>query len=197
MECSYCGLINPPEARTCDCGFDLSSRTIPIERKFLDRSRSMECSYCGLVNPPGSLACDCGFDFESGTISIERHLREQTSRRSTAALYLSMDGRLNRRDYWLYYFLPALVASTIVGALLSTLVASLIGLSIFWCYVIVGTYVSVVVHVKRWHDRDKSGWWSLLLFIPLVGEIWTLIECGFLAGTPGPNRYGPSPTAHT
>jgi uncharacterized membrane protein YhaH (DUF805 family) len=26
-----------------------------------------------------------------------------------------------------------------------------------------------------------------------VGFFWTLIECGFLDGTPGPNRFGPSP----
>ena len=26
-----------------------------------------------------------------------------------------------------------------------------------------------------------------------IGVLWTLIECGFLDGTPGPNKYGPSP----
>ncbi|MGZ3297789.1 MAG: DUF805 domain-containing protein [Asticcacaulis sp.] len=61
----------------------------------------------------------------------------------------------------------------------------LFSLAAFW--------MKIAVTVKRWHDRDKSGWMYLILLIPLIGWIWTLIECGFLDGTPGPNRYGPSP----
>ncbi len=41
---------------------------------------------------------------------------------------------------------------------------------------------------------DKSGWWMLIALIPIIGSIWFLIELGFLAGTPGPNRFGPPPT---
>jgi len=52
---------------------------------------------------------------------------------------------------------------------------------------------SLAIAIKRYHDRDKSGWWILILFIPLVGFIWFLIELGCLPGTPGPNRYGPDP----
>jgi uncharacterized membrane protein YhaH (DUF805 family) len=47
--------------------------------------------------------------------------------------------------------------------------------------------------VKRWHDRDKSGWFVLINFIPLIGAIWAFIELGFLRGTQGPNRFGPDP----
>lgn len=54
-------------------------------------------------------------------------------------------------------------------------------------------YPSLAVGVKRWHDRDKSGWWMLILLIPLIGAIWYLIACGILKGTDGPNRYGPDP----
>ena len=46
---------------------------------------------------------------------------------------------------------------------------------------------------KRWHDRDKSGWWALLNLIPVIGTLWILIECGFLRGTYGGNRFGPDP----
>jgi uncharacterized membrane protein YhaH (DUF805 family) len=52
----------------------------------------------------------------------------------------------------------------------------------------------ILVHIKRWHDRDKSGWWMLILFVPIIGAIWFLIELGFLPGTPGPNRFGQPPT---
>lgn len=54
-------------------------------------------------------------------------------------------------------------------------------------------WVGLALQVKRWHDRDKSWFWILIGFIPVVGFFWILIECGFMDGTPGPNRFGPSP----
>ena len=54
-------------------------------------------------------------------------------------------------------------------------------------------WVELAMTAKRWHDRGKPAVMLLILFIPLVGGIWTLVECGFLDGTPGPNQYGPSP----
>ena len=48
---------------------------------------------------------------------------------------------------------------------------------------------AIIVHIKRFHDRDKSGWWLLIVLIPIIGAIWLLIELGFLKGTSGPNRF--------
>ncbi len=61
----------------------------------------------------------------------------------------------------------------------------LVGLAAIW--------MKLAVDIKRWHDRDKSGWWVLITLVPVIGGLWQLIECGFLDGTQGPNRYGPSP----
>jgi len=55
------------------------------------------------------------------------------------------------------------------------------------------TWTHLAVFVKRWHDRNKSGWWVLINLIPVIGWFWTLIECGFLEGTVGANTYGPDP----
>jgi uncharacterized membrane protein YhaH (DUF805 family) len=44
-----------------------------------------------------------------------------------------------------------------------------------------------------WHDRNKSGWWVLIAFVPVIGGLWYLIECGFLPGTTGANNYGADP----
>ena len=49
---------------------------------------------------------------------------------------------------------------------------------------------AIATSVKRWHDRDKSGWWTLINLIPVVGIIWVIVENGFLRGTVGPNRFG-------
>jgi len=53
--------------------------------------------------------------------------------------------------------------------------------------------VGLIVQIKRWHDRDKSGWWVLINLVPCIGGLWALIECGFLRGTTGENRFGPDP----
>ena len=55
------------------------------------------------------------------------------------------------------------------------------------------TWISIAVGIKRFHDRNKSGVWILIIFVPLIGSLWYLIECGFLKGTTGPNNYGPDP----
>jgi hypothetical protein len=31
------------------------------------------------------------------------------------------------------------------------------------------------------------------IFVPVIGGLWYLVECGFLKGTTGPHNYGPDP----
>lgn len=51
-------------------------------------------------------------------------------------------------------------------------------------------WIWLAVQVKRWHDCDKSAWWALLNLLPVIGQIWILIECGVIRGTVGDNRFG-------
>lgn len=51
---------------------------------------------------------------------------------------------------------------------------------------------SLAVAVRRLHDTDRSGWWVLLQFIPVIGPL-VLIWFFATAGTAGPNRFGPDP----
>jgi uncharacterized membrane protein YhaH (DUF805 family) len=51
--------------------------------------------------------------------------------------------------------------------------------------------------VRRYHDLGKSGWWILIGLIPGIGWIWELIECGFISGDKGENRFGPAPGQRT
>ena len=52
-------------------------------------------------------------------------------------------------------------------------------------------WLGMVSNIRRYHDRNKSGWWLLFGFIPLIGALWQMIELGFLSGTQGDNDYGP------
>ena len=106
-------------------------------------------------------------------------------------LLFTFEGRIGRQAYWfavVLLFAGGLVASMLDWLLFgsaSNLLSAVTGLVSF--------VAGLAVCIKRWHDRDKSGWWVLIVFVPLIGWLWALIENGFLPGTTGPNRFGPDP----
>jgi uncharacterized membrane protein YhaH (DUF805 family) len=111
--------------------------------------------------------------------------------------YLSPEGRVNRKQFWLWLVLPL----TVIGVLLALVDIATgnynpeTGIGLFTgIFALLTLIPTIIVYIKRFHDRDKSGWWVLIGLIPVIGVIWLLIELGFLKGTPGPNRFGPPVT---
>jgi uncharacterized membrane protein YhaH (DUF805 family) len=121
-------------------------------------------------------------------------------------LLFSVQGRANRAKFWLVA-LGILVVEVILFALIlggaamsgdpEQIAAAMgpVASIVVLIFVAVATWISIAVAVKRYHDRNKSGWWVLIVFVPVIGGLWYLIECGFLRGTVGPNNYGPDPLA--
>jgi uncharacterized membrane protein YhaH (DUF805 family) len=120
-------------------------------------------------------------------------------------LLTSFEGRINRAKFW-----AGVAVLILVEVLISLIYGSLFGFSylegrlpefgllsvpIGFVVSLLFLYCSLAVYAKRWHDRDKSGWWSLIALVPFVGWIWLLVECGCLPGTEGSNRFGPDPLA--
>lgn len=108
-------------------------------------------------------------------------------------LLFSFDGRINRAKYWLGTVI-AWVFGAVAVALLQT-VGGTIGLLVAIAAYVALIWVGFAVLIKRWHDRGKSGWWVLIVFVPLIGYLWALIETGFLEGDKGENLYGSDPLA--
>jgi uncharacterized membrane protein YhaH (DUF805 family) len=50
----------------------------------------------------------------------------------------------------------------------------------------------IMLHVKRCHDRDRSGGFVLVALVPPL-TLWYLIETMCLRGTQGSNRFGRDP----
>ena len=114
----------------------------------------------------------------------------------------SFEGRIKRSTFWLIY-LGMCVAVGIVAAVVFFMAAPagggdptdsmstgvLVAIVVGYAFVI---WVSLATQVKRWHDMDKSGWFVLLNFIPLV-NLLVLLYIGFNPGTEGGNRFGPGP----
>lgn len=119
----------------------------------------------------------------------------------------SLRGRASRRTFWMVHLLVfglALAATLLVRAIEDAGVGigedaaagtTLIGVSVIVDLItsVICFWGSLVVTVRRWHDRNKSGWMILVSLIPIGGAVWTLVECGLLRGTEGPNRFGADP----
>ena len=105
--------------------------------------------------------------------------------------YAGFTGRAARSEYW-YWALFVLIADLIADVLDFAMTHGH-GVSLFGTIVVLGQIIpDLAVGVRRLHDRDKSGWFLLFCFIPLVGTI-ILIVWFCLRGTPGPNRFGEDP----
>ncbi len=50
-------------------------------------------------------------------------------------------------------------------------------------------WVGLAANVKRFHDRNKSGWWLLIAFVPVIGSLWLSVELGFFGPVNAGNRF--------
>ena len=102
--------------------------------------------------------------------------------------YFNYKGRLNRKRY----FFRTLIASVIFGivAAILALISPILAAPIW----ILSAAVGIMLGIRRCHDLDKSGWFYLLIFIPIV-NFFVALYLLFAIGTIGPNQYGPDPLA--
>lgn len=150
----------------------------------------------------------------------------------------SFEGRVRRRDWWLFYVVVGVINYAIIqsaplflgeegrvqvepGTFAVTYPLPLTILTFMLSLVWIWPYLALTA--KRAHDRDKSARLVLILlaicyplgYLPMIlpmvlgpDQLWLafasmfltfpigiylLVVQGFLDGTPGPNRYGPSP----
>ena len=115
--------------------------------------------------------------------------------------YVLFSGRASRAEFWisslvLFILLFATGVIDVTGITfdsndyLGSFVAQV--KSTFSNFGMIITIPVLSVTCRRLHDTNRSGWFLLLYFIPLIGLIWLLVLCG-LEGTEGENRYGPDP----
>jgi uncharacterized membrane protein YhaH (DUF805 family) len=100
----------------------------------------------------------------------------------------SFHGRIGRGEWWGISIVAAVVS--VVAYLVFSSEAPAVVIVLAALVYLVLLVISLATSVKRWHDRDKSGWWILINLVPIIGGLWSLIEQGFLAGTEGENRFG-------
>lgn len=111
------------------------------------------------------------------------------------------EGRLNRLRYLKYMVLLAIVAGVatfVTSSMAAFLTGDPMGMLVnvvtgIWA--IVAGAGNVMLMIRRLHDLDKSGYFVILAFVPVVGIIFSI--CLFcMKGTDGYNKYGEDPLTY-
>ncbi|MBI3902888.1 MAG: DUF805 domain-containing protein [Nitrosomonadales bacterium] len=77
------------------------------------------------------------------------------------AKYTDFTGRASRSEYWWFFLFNLLL---MIGL-------SLLNENIATVYVLATTLPGLAVNARRLHDTNRSGWWQLILLIPIVGLV--------------------------
>jgi len=106
--------------------------------------------------------------------------------------YVGFSGRASRSEFWYWMLFTVLVsiAMNIIDFGIFGISSNVNPFSSIWSLI---TFLpSLAIGVRRLYDTDRSGWWWLIAFIPVIGII-VLIVFWCSEGTRGPNRFGPDP----
>jgi len=100
--------------------------------------------------------------------------------------YANFSGRARRKEYWMFTLVYAiiLIACTVVDNVLGTVFMmdagplGEISIGYGWVYTIcalVHFIPGIALVVRRLHDLGKSGWFYLIILIPLIGALVLLV----------------------
>ena len=112
----------------------------------------------------------------------------------------SFYGRIGRRAYFFGQFSNIMLGSAYLFALIrldpaleglppetrDVYFAIFVGLGLFFFF-----WLHLALSAKRFHDLGNSGWFVLLLPVPIIGFLWFLYLL-FGRGQDGDNDYGPA-----
>jgi uncharacterized membrane protein YhaH (DUF805 family) len=80
--------------------------------------------------------------------------------------YAQFSGRAGRKEFWMFF-----LVNVIIGVLLGLTRIQALGT----IYSILVFIPGLAVAIRRLHDTNRSGWFLLLGFIPVVGQIILIV----------------------
>ena len=110
--------------------------------------------------------------------------------------YADFSGRARRKEYWFFVLFNIIISIvlTVCDVFVGTYSASAsIGI-LSGIYTLAVLIPGIAVTVRRLHDTGRSGWWILIVLVPIVGWIVLLVFM-LIDSQPVQNAYGPSPKA--
>ncbi|MEJ2529834.1 MAG: DUF805 domain-containing protein [Gammaproteobacteria bacterium] len=105
----------------------------------------------------------------------------------------SSSGRFGRLSYLAWTTLLnlslGLIMSIVIGGFAAMQQQMLAGGKLMLAFQLVTIMVLIFFSIRRFHDMNASGWWALLLIVPIVNFVTALVLL-FKAGNVGANDYG-------
>lgn len=101
--------------------------------------------------------------------------------------YRNFSGRARRKEYWMFALISAVIVF-VLGIIDRILGIALLS-SLYSLFILIP---ELSLSFRRLHDIDKSAWWLLIAFVPVVGAI-VLLVFSLKPGTAGANNYGDDP----
>ena len=107
--------------------------------------------------------------------------------------YAVFSGRATRQEYWMFTLIHIAISFALL--LFDGVVGS--GGILYYIYSFAVALPSLGVVARRLHDTDRSGWWMLIAFVPLIGFIAMIVflvkDSDQFENRYGENPYGPDP----
>ena len=108
--------------------------------------------------------------------------------------YATFSGRARRKEYWMFFLFNVLIS---LGLGVLDVVAGTYSVEyetgfFSGLYSLLVLIPGIAVGVRRLHDTNRSGWWILILLIPIIGVL-VLFVFTCLDSQPGTNRFGVNP----
>lgn len=157
-----------------------------------ERNLLMYCPHCNTIVAEDQQYCpNCGNNTVPGEPVVYQPV-EQTSNGPKPSVsfidaiklfftnYTNFQGRSRRSEYW-YASLFNYIVSLALGSI--PVVGPVVSLALL--------IPGIAVAVRRLHDIGKSGWWYLINFLPLIGQIIFIIWC--CKDSTEDNQWGPNP----
>ncbi len=173
---------------------------------------TMACPKCGHVQPKRNLCQSCGVDMARVREAQQSSPDPAPAAASTASPYAAPGARVDPLFQEEMDERPRLLGFSFEGRmprlsyLLGGLAVTFVGGIVFALAAALGPVASAVatmviaipawrLSVMRLHDINLSGWFGLLLAVPIVGSLLSLVLL-FIPGTEGGNDYGPQAESH-
>lgn len=114
------------------------------------------------------------------------------------AEFFAFSGRLGRLRFITYGVFSAFLVMLVggIGAAILIPVSAEFGVLLYAAFMLITTVYGFSLYIRRLHDLGQSGWWSLLMFVPLL-NLALLVYLLFFPGAQGANQFGPRVRANS
>ena len=100
--------------------------------------------------------------------------------------YANFNDRARRKEYWMF-ILVYMIINIVLAVLGLDMISMLVGLILL--------IPSISIAARRLHDTGRTGWWQLIVLIPIIGIIVLIVF--LVQDSHDENEYGANPKLDT